>query len=321
VKETRVGESCVARAERPPVDAVVAPRVDKPVKFYVEDERAESCGAPPAVTVSCRTTDAPRWAPAVTAQPGDTVECEMSAESRGKFALIDSVLSLGQLPGGSGAKLTYTKGPLRGAFAIDVFGTYAIRAEASDESGRRSTAGATVDVLPPKTRDVLVQLVWTNFDASDDPETFPRVKLRAIEEAKGRYGVATECSLDKPRPELCEVKTRSAYTHMRLKASSKRLQLDVKYVDERVERGPVACVQIYFDGARTGETCDRQHRDADERWQVGPLEMETGKLPDGAGTASTDAGAPDAGSPALTKPLPPAVPAPKPGPPPLTPRR
>lgn len=330
VKETRAGENCTAKVERTPFDAVVAPRIDKPVKYYVEGERAESCGEPPAVVVSCRVDDAPKWAPAVVAQPGDRVECEMSAEARGKFALVDNVLQLAELPGGSAAKLAYTKGPLRGAFAIDVFGKYTVRGEAADESGRRTSATASVDVLPPKTKDVLVQLVWTNFDASDDPDTFPRVKLRAVEESKDARNkpVSNECSLDKPRPELCEVKTRSAYTHMRLKASDKRIPLDVLYVDERIEKGPLVCVQIYFDGARTGETCDRKHRNADERWQVGTLEMDAGKLVDPL-AAGADAGAPDGGEAdagaALVKPLPARQPAPKPRPPvpppPLAPKK
>ena len=330
VKETRAGENCTAKRERSPFDAVVAPRIDKPVKFYVEDARAESCGEPPAVVVSCRTNDDRKWTPTVIAQPGDTVECEMSAAARGKFALVDNVLSLGELPGGSAAKLSYTKGPARGSFAVDVFGKYVVRAEAADDSGRRTQTDATVDALPPKTKDVLVQLAWTNFDVSDDPDTFPRAKLRAFEETRDARNkpVANECSLDKPRPTLCDQKVRSAYAHMRVWASDKRVPLDVLYVDERIEKGPLVCVQLYFDGVRTGETCDRNHRSAGDRWQVGTVEMETGKLlDDAAANASGDAGAAhdggtgDAGASGsgIKKPLPPRIPAPKPVPP--APRR
>lgn len=338
VKETRAGENCSTRVERAAFDAVVTPRIDKPVKYYVDDERAESCGEPPAVVVSCRANDAPKWASAVVAQPGDTVECQMSAETRGKFALVDKVLLLGELPGGSSSKLAYVKGPSRGSFAVDVFGTYTIRAEATDDSHRKSVATATVEALPPKTKDVLVQLVWTNFDVSDDPDTFPRVKLRAFEETKDARNnpVKNECSLDRPRPELCDLKTRSAYTHMRVWASDKRIPLEVLYVDERIEKGPLVCVQLYFDGVRTGETCDRKHRNAGDRWQAGTLEMETGKLIDlaaavadaGVDGGDADAGADaetDAGASALEKPLPTRHPKPKtkppvPPPPPLAPR-
>ena len=321
VKDTRAGENCTTKLERTPSDAVVTQRLEKPVKFYVDEERAESCGEPPAVNVSCRAGEAPKWADTLLAQPGETIECAMTSSSRGRFALVDNVLLLRDLPGGSSAKLAYSKGPARGSFAIDVFGKYTVHAEATDESGRRSSANATIDVLPPKTKDVLVQLVWTNFDVSDDPDTFPRVKLRATEERKDAKNTknrppAVECSLDKPRPELCDVKTRSAYTQMRVWASGKRIPLDVLYVDERIEKGPLVCVQVYFDGVRSGETCDRQHRDPEERWQVGTIEMETGKLIEpAAALAEADGGAPDGGDIAndagVTKALPPRIPAPK----------
>jgi hypothetical protein len=298
VRATRAGQNCSTKLERTPFDGVVAPRIDKPVRFYIEDEQAESCGDPPAVSVSCRVNETPTWAPKVTAQPGDKVDCEMSAETRGKFALVDSALTLGELPGGSSAKLAYTKGPSRGAFSVDVFGSYVVHAEATDEAGRKTIVTSSVDALPPKTRDVLVQLVWTNFDVSDDPDTFPRVKLRATEEGRDAKNkpVTNECSLDMPRPDLCEVKTRSAYTHMKLKASDKRVPLDVFYADERIEKGPLVCIQLYFDGARTGETCDRKHRSPEERWQVGIVDMATGKLLDPP-TVDADAGVSDAGAP------------------------
>jgi hypothetical protein len=294
VKETRAGEGCSTKVERTPFDAVSAPRIDKPVKFYVEADRAESCGQPPSASVQCRVGEGQAWSAKLAAQPGETVDCEMSAESRGKFAIVDRVLSLGEMPAGSAAKLAYTKGAARATFPIDVFGTYTVRAEAGDESGRKGTGSATVEALPPKTTDVLVQLVWTNFDVSDDPETFPRVKLRVSDEGPRHLGGGKECSLESPRSELCEVKTHHAYTHMKIRASSKKLPLEVLYVDERIEKGPLVCVQLYFDGARTAETCDRKHRDADERWQVGTVEMATGKMLEPAVTAA-DAGAPDAG--------------------------
>jgi hypothetical protein len=325
VKETRAGESCPAKREHVPFDSVVAPRIDKPVRFYVEEERAEACGEAPEVTVNCRAGNAPKWSSSVVAQPGDEIDCEMRASSRGKFAIVDSMLSLGELPGGSTTKLAYTKVASRGKFAIDVFGTYTVRAEAADEGGRRSIATARIDASPPRTKDVVVQLVWNNLDVNDDPDTFPRLKLRAFEDrtdAKNKP-VHDECSQDAPRPELCAVKTRSAYTQMRLVASDKRIPLDVLYVDERAEKGPLACLQIYFDGKRTGETCDRKIRLAGDRWQAGIVDMQTGKLVDPATPATAtvaDAGA-EAGSGTADgggigiKPLPPRIPAPKPGPP------
>jgi len=297
VRDTHRGEGCTTRPERLPSDGITTPRIDKPLKFFVTEERAESCGEPPAVTVNCRVNGAPVWAPKTTGQPGDTVDCEMSAASRGRFALTDSALTLSQLPAGSTAKLSYSKAPVRGAFSLDVFGSYEVQAEATDDSGRKTTGIAKIEALPQKSRDVIVQLVWTNFDVSDDPDTFPRVKLRAIEPgATPKTNKA--CSLDEPNPGLCEVRTRSAFTYMRVRASSKRLPLEVVYTDERIEKGPLVCVQLYFEGARTGETCDREHRGADARWAVGSLDMETGRLIDlepgdaGAADASPDASAP-----------------------------
>jgi hypothetical protein len=308
VKETSAGQNCKSKLDHAPSDAVVAPRIDKPVQFYIEDEKADSCGDAPGVSINCRLNDTPAWLPKLAGQPGDKIECEMTTQTRGKFALVDSVLSLGEVPGGSSAKLTFAKGPSRGAFTVDVFGAYSVRAETTDEAGRKGQAVATVDALPPKTRDALVQLVWTNFDVSDDPETFPRVKLRAFDD---REKTPKECSLDNPHPELCEVKKHSAYTHMKLKPSDRRIPLDVFYVDERIEKGPLVCVQVYFDGARTGEKCDRLHRDPEEKWHVGTVDMSNGKLLDAMDLADAGAGDGGADAGAAKKPAVPPKPTPK----------
>jgi len=290
-KETLRGEGCTDKLDHPPSDFVTAPRVDKPVRIYLEEERAESCGQPPAVGIKCRVGEAATWAEKLTAQPGDSIECEMTAEARGKFALVDRALTMGDLPGGTAAKLAYNRGPSRGAFTVDVFGVYSVRAEALDDAGRRTTAIAVIEALPPKTDDVLVQLVWTNFDVSDDAATFPRVQLRATEEGpNGRV-----CSPDETLLDFCEMRIKSAYSHMKLKASRQKMPLEVRYVDERVDKGPLVCIQIYRAGARTAETCDRVPRGAGDRWLVGVVDGETGALdePGPAIAGATDAGATD----------------------------
>jgi hypothetical protein len=308
VRETKTGEGCKPRLERAAFDAVVAPRLDKPVRFYVEDARAESCGPPPVAAAQCRIGDEKAWSTKLTAQPGDKIECELTAETRGRFAIVDRVLSLGDLPGGTSSKLLYTRGATRGTFSVDVFGTYTVRAEATDEAGRKGIGTASVEAVPPKTKDVVVQLVWTNFDVSDDPDTFPRTKLR-VEDATTAKAKPKECSAVAQDASLCTVKTHSAYTLMTLKAGDKKLPLSVVYRDERIEKGPLACVQLYFEGARTGESCDRKHRDPDEKWDVGTVDLATGKLvdpnapaagdagADAAGDASAEAGPKDAGAP------------------------
>ena len=301
-KESRIGENCPT-PERMPFDVVTAMRVDKKVKFYVEEVQGESCGAAPIAAVSCRIAGAKDWSTKVAARPGDKIECEMRDESRGKFAVIDTALSMGEVPSGSAAKLAYTKGPNRAAFTVDVFGSYIVKAEASDDMLRKGTATATIDALPPKTDDILVQLVWANFDAADDPETFPRTKLRVSEEGPRGRG----CSADESLPTLCEVKTHSAYTHMRLlPGGPRKLGLEVGYVDERVEKGPAVCVQLFYQGAKSAETCDRAHRDAGAKWTVGLVDTASGKFVEPA-AADADAGAPDGGTEA-SKPAVPAKP-------------
>lgn len=273
VKETKLGEHCVNKSNERAFDAVVAERIDKPVKFFVEEEPGESCGEPPVAGVVCRESRKQDWAKAITAQPGDIVECELTAIARGKFALVDQSLTVHDLPAGSTAKLRFAKGPHRAELEIDVYGTYAVVAEAVDEAGRRGKATATIDVKPPKTKDVLVQIVWSGFDVTDEPDTFPRVNLRVTDESKGQ-----RCSAEIPIPGLCDVKTRGAYTYMQIPAGSRKLPVSVQFLDERIEKGPGPCVHVWFDGQRTAETCDRKHRDPDEVWRVGVLDTATGKL-------------------------------------------
>jgi hypothetical protein len=293
ISETKVGQGCVNKSPDHAFDAVVAARADKPVKFVVEEAKGDSCGDPPVANVECRLKNEQAWSKAIKAQPGDVAECELTASAKGKFELVDKVLSIPELPAGSSAKLSFAKGPTRGELSIDVYGTYNVIAEAVDEAGRRGKAVATIDVKPPKTKDVLVQLVWAGFDVKDESDTFPRVNLRVAEEGpKGQ-----RCSAEIPVPGLCEVKTRGAYTYMRVPEGNRKLPVSVQFIDERVEKGPGPCVHIWYDGQRTGETCDRKHRDADEIWRVGTLDTTTGKLlPDGAAAPMLET-QPDAGAP------------------------
>jgi hypothetical protein len=107
-------------------------------------------------------------------------------------------------------------------------------------------------------------------------------------------------------PGLCDVKTRGAYTYMRIPEGARKLPISVQFLDERIEPGPGPCVHVWLDGERTAETCDRKHRDADEIWRVGALDTKTGKLADDNQAAAPmeplDAGAPAA--PPKKKPAP-----------------
>ncbi len=309
VKETKAGEACPVKThDRPAVDGVVVARADKPVRFIVDRDRAEGCGEAPTASIQCRLTTQNTWTTGkVSAQPGDTVECEMNAEARGKFEVVDRVLSFADMPPGSSAKLAFAKGPTRGSFNVDVYGTFTVRAEAADEQGRRGTTTTTIEVAPTKSRDVLAQVVWTNFDRSDDPSTFPRVVLRVAEPGpKGQ-----RCTPEVPVPGLCEGKQQGAYTYVKVPASDRKLHLTALYLDERAEKGPSACLHVWFEGQRTVEVCDRAARSADDVWDIGVIDTTSGKLLEAAAAKELLDAAADAGAPPPPAKKPAAKPAPK----------
>lgn len=300
VKETKRGQGCVRKAdERVPVDAVVTTRVDKPIRFYVEEEQAESCGEPPTADVQCRVGGNSPWQTKIVANVGDNVECKLDGAARGKYELVERLLFLGDAPPGSLAKLSFGKELTRAAFSLDVFGVYAIRAEAKDEAGRKGGSIATIEALPKKTRDPLIQLAWADVDIGTDPTTLPRVTLRVAQPgSKGQ-----RCSADVPVPGLCEARASGSATYMRIPAQAAKLALSVLYIDEKAEKGPATCLQVWFDGQRSADLCDRKARAAEDRWEVGTLDTATGAIADVPPPAAAgDGGAPepsatDAGAP------------------------
>ena len=278
VSEQKLGENCLRKQANRAFELVTAPRLDKPVRFYVQAEAGESCGPPPVASAECRIAGQEKWYPILQAQPGDAIECALTGSSTGKFEIIEKILSMGELPSGSSAKFKFTKGSERGTYEVDVYGKYTIKGEVADEGGRHATAEATIEVKPPKVKDVLVQLVWTGFDIKDYADAFPRVNLRVQEPgARGQ-----RCSADIEVPGLCSVKTRGSYTYMTIPAGSRQLPISVQYLEERPEKGASPCVHVWYDGARTAETCDHGKRDAEEIWRVGVLDTSTGKLLDSA---------------------------------------
>jgi hypothetical protein len=288
-RETMRGDGC-ARSKEIPHAAVLVPRIEKAAKFYVEEARAESCGEPPKAELSCRKNDEKSWATStsIAAEPGDLVECELKAESRGRFALVDRVLSLTRVPAGSTAKLAFAHGPLRSALRIDRFGTYSIRGEATDEKNRKGFADLEVRAQAPRSKDAHVLLVWSDLDPNSDPDTLPRLTL--VAQPSGH-----ECSLDKQPADICQMKRFGANTVLALKASQGKVPLEVRYVDERADKGPTACVEVWFDGARTAQACDRAARPTDAHWSPGAVDMTTGELTAiPSPVAVADAGAPAA---------------------------
>jgi hypothetical protein len=275
VRQTMLGEGCVRRREpRTGFDAVITPRIDKPLEFFVEDEDAASCGEPPRAVIGCRIGRSQTWSTKLAAKVGDVVECDESAIAKGRYELVDQVLSLADSPVGSDAKLAFTRGASRGSFVVDAFGTYAVRAEATDDGGRRGVATAFVAASPKKTRDVLVQLTWADVDLGELTAPLPRVVLRVAQD--GPRG--QRCSSEVPVPGLCDAKTRGSYTYMRIPASRRKLSLSVLYLDERAQAGPSPCVNVWYDGARTASACDHEHRHPEDRWELGVLDNASGKL-------------------------------------------
>jgi len=275
VRQTLLGEGCVRRSDdRIGLDAVVTRRVDKPLRFIVEDEDGASCGEPPKAEIGCRMAAAQSWSTKLTAKTGDVIECELSTVATGKYELIDQMLSLIDSPPGSNAKLAFSKGATRATDALDEFGTYSIRGEATDEAGRRGRATAFIEVLPKKTRDVLVQLTWSEADTSELTTPLPRVLLRVAQD--GPRG--QRCSAEVPVPGLCDAKTRGPYTYMKIPASRRKLPISLLYLDERAQEGPAPCVNVWFNGQRTVSSCDRDHRHAEDRWEMGTLETWTGNI-------------------------------------------
>jgi len=275
VRQTMLGEGCVRRSdERSGVDAVITPRREKPVKFVIEDEDGASCGPPPKTEIGCRLAAAESWSSKLTVKTGDVVECELSTIATGKYELVDQILALADSPPTSNAKLAFSKGPTRASIALDTFGTYAVRAEATDEAGRKGVATALIDVQPKKTRDVLVQLTWSDVDTTELTAPLPRVLLRVTQD--GPRG--QRCSAEVPVPGLCEAKTRGPYTYMKIPASRRKLPISLLYLDERAQEGPSPCVNVWFNGERTVSMCDRDHRHAEDRWELGTLETWTGKV-------------------------------------------
>jgi hypothetical protein len=277
LRETTLGEGCVRRPEDPfALDAVIIPRIEKPLKIYIEEVNGEACGAPPKVEIACRLATAQTWSSKMTAKSGDVVECELSSTLEGKYALVDQMLSLVDIPPGSKAKLAFSKrSTTRATLALDAFGTYAIRAEATDEAGRKGQATARIDVVPKKTRDVLLQLSWADLDEGDPATPLPRVLLRVAQE--GPRG--QRCSAEVPVPGLCEAKTRGPYTYMKIPARHRRkLAMSLLYLDERPQAGPSPCVNVWFNGERTASICDRDHRHAEDRWEIGIVDTANGKI-------------------------------------------
>ncbi len=324
VTEQQPGDGCKPKGTPLYALAVVDKKVE-PVQFYVDSQRAQRCNiAPPAVSVSCRALPDKIWTPySLKAPLGTTVECAASLDPSQQRTIVDRDWSILEVPRGSDSRLALINEAKKASFVVDAVGTYKMRLAATDEAARTGEATAVIDV-PPPSGDLWVELVWSNFTSSDDPDTFPRIELRAVDakaDANASSTTTTKvggkaqiivvkkvatrtCELTvTDHPSWCDAVKFGKNTLMKLKgAEGGRYDLAVHYTDDRFPGAPVACVRTFVGGKLAFESCDNRTRKADETWNVGTILEPTGRpeVVDGPSTldggVSVDAGTtPDAG--------------------------
>jgi hypothetical protein len=321
VTETRPGEACPTRTQGvSKQDFVIVDHSTKPVHFHVEPEQANSCGDAPIAHVQCRVappappgnaankatataTSAPTinesgsGSQEIFATPGETVECDARQEVRGVFAAVDRRWSFYEFPQGSSAKLLFDPSGMRVRFSVDNYGRYGVRFEVMDDGGRKGDATTAV-VASPSKDGLYMRLGWSGFNASDDPETFPRVRL----ETTGP-GSAAACSADATtRPPWCDIKRQGRNEQLRIASQDGSFPTTVKYIDDRASGSPMVCLKVFLNGVQTTDVCDKEARKSGDTWRVGALVSRSG-LFQAAGTETPLTVAP-------TKPGPSGKPAP-----------
>ncbi len=303
--QTSAGEGCPRlKGTPPPFDMVSLARSDKPIHIHADTERGVTCdGGGPKGGVVCRSASSPKWAVRGSVQLGDQVECQAQNEAWSSNIVDQSVL-MSEIPKGSAAKLTFDGTGMRVRFPVDSLGRYVIRLELTEDQGRKGGGSAVVDAVPP-TRDTYVELFWSKFDGSDDPSTFPRVELHALEMPANGRAAWVDCFGDaKERPAWCELETHGANTLMRLHSDPPgRFAIGARYIDDRFQGAPVLCVRTFKNAALMRETCDPSVRRAGAYWQAGVLSEATGTFdaPVVDGGAAAAAPATPALSPASAK--------------------
>ena len=301
VTETLVGEGCAAppAREEPWMAFVAVPRVDDDLHVHQDRVHDPRCSAPPEAKVQCRVAGSGQTpSDKMTAAPGITVDCDgtKSAASPGG-TLVDRNWYLESLPLGSTVRLTVSKSTVGVTFPLDAWGTYVVRHEVSDDSGKSGRGTASIDVLPPA-GIVPIELVWSKFDRSDDPSTFPRIQIHVIEHPAPFGDRTRDCSVDAQKPAWCEIAEVGVTQQVKLKPQpGKRYRVEVRYVDDRFKGAPVACVRTFPDGKKAVDLCEYPDtvRNAGATWALGAIDPETGTFGDpNAKPVTADAGAPSA---------------------------
>ncbi len=271
-KEDLPGEGCPVKARTALAqDMILVDRTEKPIHFYIERDEATGCGEAPTAKVTCSIDGNKGAEPEIVVKPGDRVECGAGIEATGTFAVVDKTWSFGEFPKSSHAKLEYVQGGERVRFRADVVGRYALRFQVTDEGGRHADGMGIVVSGPGKAPGVYVQLAWGNFDAKDDPKTFPRVILEAEDRERGI------CSVESAKkPAWCDVKVDAGQTALRVATQEGVFPMRVKYVDDRFAGSPSACLTVFINGSQSAEICDNEPRKAGDSWNLGGLIAKTG---------------------------------------------
>jgi hypothetical protein len=327
--EVSPGDGCKQRQDHPAYTLVTVDKKNEPVLVWVDRDQGARCEAdPPKVTVTCRVPPAKEWTENIVAPIGQTVECAAAVDAMQHRTIVDRDWSIRELPRGSDARVTLIDEANKASIVVDALGTYRLRVAATDEAARVGEAIAKIEA-PPPSDDLYVEMVWSNFTSSDDPDTFPRVELRAKEPAgrdlnivpvappskaqsvlnqrrpPGAPSIAPKvvpnlCTIDlADHPLWCDTWKYGKNTLMRLRgASGGRFAITVHYVDDRFAGAPVACIRTFAKGKLALELCDNQLRKADTNWEIGSIVEATGRFDipedltpaDGGAPLSTDAG-------------------------------
>jgi len=298
---------------------VRTPRIDdKDVSYHVDTTFGDACGKPPEATITCKldgSSDAPVGN--LKAEPGRKVVCG-AADLRSARPIFDLTWVWDGLPIGSAAKINVARGARSVSFVPDVIGTYRLALEVSDDLARKGKVTGEVAV-PPPAGPLALQFLWTNVDARDDPDTFPRMELRVFgmtaEMVAGAKARAAAMSGPGQRSSLsfasdggtstalvelpsvawtmvkaCTVTIPLSWCTAKLAGPTTVVTLDpawapqfavaVHFVDERVPGQPVPCLRSFRDGKLAAERCDPGKRNADSFWEVGVIDALTGKTPE-----------------------------------------
>jgi hypothetical protein len=292
VTERVRGKDCKPRGT-PPIVVALVDRVDGPARFHITTERGKACGDAAPAEVGCRIGQAGDFVPRIAAGPGSTVECVSRRPARSASPILERSFRFAEVPPGSRTKMAFFGEGARVAFPIDGFGSYVVRAELVDESGRTAEADGRVDVAPPD-GTMVVELVWTNYQPQDDPALFPRVELEARStaampngagEPAGKTGTtgtgygklvrlekrpppAPTCAPGKETlPPWCRVGVAFERPYLLVDdAEAEKVTLALRYVDERFRDSPIACIRRTRGAAPAELACDDTTRKPDERF-------------------------------------------------------